>query len=441
MSVGPATDPPGQDAGPIDHEVEEASGAARPVRRVDDDRWQASWDRFQAAHDEEAARRAELSGDPPSQPDETDAPSDPPVAEDPSASPEAPAPPPAAREPRHHRAEQTQTQTQTQPQPQTESQTETQPQTQAPAAVVSASELTSQTLLRQRKETSARGWRRLLHRASGGSVNRGLSSAERRQRDRVQLIMTPVQGCHRVAVVSLKGGVGKTTTTACLGLTLAHHRGDRMVAMDANPDSGTLAERLAGTAATNVSDLMAHLAEIRTFTDVAAYTSLAERLQVLGFDQDPLTVRPFDEVSYRAADEVLSRFFNIVLVDSGTGVLHSAMTGTLAMADSLVVVAGPTVDGAGRAARTLDWLVAHGYGGLVERSVAVVCSQRPDSGEVDLAMLRNHFGARCREVVEIPFDPHLATGGRIERSRLRPQTADAFTTAAAAVAEGFAPPT
>lgn len=426
MSVGPTTDPPGQDA-------DATSDGARPVRRADDGRWQASWDRFQAAHDEEASRRAELVGEPlnseeapeepPAQPPDHE-PDEPPDVAAPPAPITPPAtpiePPAAAREPRHHRQESARTPTQ--------------------AGSVSAAQLNSQTLLRPRVETSSAGWRRLLHRASGGSVNPGLSPSERRQRDRMQRILTPVQGCHRVAVVSLKGGVGKTTTTACLGLTLAHHRGDRVVAMDANPDAGTLAERLAGTAPRNVNDLLADLAGIRTFTDVAAYTSLAERLQVLGSDQDPLTVRPFDEASYRAVDEVLSRFFNIVLVDSGSGVLHSAMTGTLAMADSLVVVAGPTVDGAGRAARTLDWLDAHGHDGLVRRSVAVVSSQRPDSGEVDVRMLREHFGARCRDVVEIPFDPHLATGGRIERARLRPQTVDAFTTAAAAVAEGFAPP-
>ena len=48
----------------------------------------------------------------------------------------------------------------------------------------------------------------------------------------------------RIAVASVKGGVRKTTVAACLGLALAEHRGDRVVALDANPDTGTLADRL-----------------------------------------------------------------------------------------------------------------------------------------------------------------------------------------------------
>ena len=59
----------------------------------------------------------------------------------------------------------------------------------------------------------------------------------------------PLPGAHRVAVTSIKGGVGKTTVAACLGLVLAEHRGDRVVALDANPDAGTLADRLTGESA------------------------------------------------------------------------------------------------------------------------------------------------------------------------------------------------
>ena len=36
-------------------------------------------------------------------------------------------------------------------------------------------------------------------------------------------------------MVSLKGGVGKTTITATLGTTFASIRGDRVMAVDASP--------------------------------------------------------------------------------------------------------------------------------------------------------------------------------------------------------------
>ncbi|MEK8172751.1 AAA family ATPase [Streptomyces sp. M19] len=50
--------------------------------------------------------------------------------------------------------------------------------------------------------------------------------------------------CYRIAVISLKGGVGKTTTTTALGATLATERQDKVIAIDANPDAGTLGRRV-----------------------------------------------------------------------------------------------------------------------------------------------------------------------------------------------------
>ena len=300
--------------------------------------------------------------------------------------------------------------------------------------------LTSQSLLRQTTETPTRGWRKFLHKASGGTVNPGLSPAEIEHRALVQRVTTPVRGSNRIAVVSLKGGIGKTTTTCCLGLTLAHHRGDRVVAVDANPDAGTLAERLTNVTDVTVRDLLAATDRIRSFTDVSAFTSLAGRLQVLASDQDPALSEAFSEEEYTTVADILARYFNIILTDSGTGLLHSAMSGTLAIADSLVVVGAPSVDGASRASKTLDWLIAHGHEELVSRSVAVISSVRPNTGDVDMGMVRAHFAARCRAVVEIPYDPHLVTGGLIDLDRVGAPARQAYLELSAHVADGFALP-
>jgi MinD-like ATPase involved in chromosome partitioning or flagellar assembly len=112
------------------------------------------------------------------------------------------------------------------------------------------------------------------------------------------------------------------------------------------------------------------------------------------------------------------------------------MEGTLALADSLVVVGAPTVDGASRASKTLDWLVAHGYETQVDQAVVVLSCDRK-SAEVDPKRVRGHFESRCRGVVEIPHDPHLASGSRIELERLRPATHDAFLALGALIADGF----
>ena len=127
---------------------------------------------------------------------------------------------------------------------------------------------------------------------------------------------------------------------------------------------------------------------------------------------------------------------NVVITDSGTGLVHSAMGGALDSTHTLVIAGAPTLDGASRAAKTLDWLVAHGYGDLVERAVvALSCGQA--SRDVDQNRIVDYFHRRCRTVVTIPADPHLAIGGVIELAALRQPTRDAFLRLAAAVAEQF----
>ena len=224
---------------------------------------------------------------------------------------------------------------------------------------------------------------------------------------------------------------------ACLGLVLAENRGDRVIALDANPDAGTLADRLTGETSVTVRNLLDNIEATHSLTDVARYTSLAGRLQVLASEQDPAMSEAFSRDEYERVCEVLTRFYNIVITDSGTGLVHSAMEGTLALADSLVVVGSPTVDGASRASKTLDWLIAHGHAAQVADAIVVMSCDRT-SKEVDRARVSSHFEARCRAVVEVPHDPHLATGGRIELARLRQDTHDAFLGLAAQLADGFA---
>jgi MinD-like ATPase involved in chromosome partitioning or flagellar assembly len=302
----------------------------------------------------------------------------------------------------------------------------------------SAAELTEDSILRFRSDRPQHGWRAALYAITGGLVNPGVGAAERRRQDQLRRIRRPLPGSHQIAVSSLKGGVGKTTVSACLGLVLAENRGDRVIALDANPDAGTLADRLTAETAVTVRSLLDNIAATHSLTDVARYTSLAGRLQVLASEQDPAMSEAFNRTEYEQVCEMLTRFYNIVVTDSGTGLVHSAMEGTLALADSLVIVGAPTVDGASRASKTLDWLIAHGHGRQVADAVVVLSCDRM-SKEVDLKRVRGHFDARCRAVVEVPHDTHLATGGRIELARLRPATHDAFLRVAALLADGFGP--
>jgi MinD-like ATPase involved in chromosome partitioning or flagellar assembly len=303
--------------------------------------------------------------------------------------------------------------------------------------------LTSDLLLPGRRATPDGGWRRTVYRATGGLVRVGESPASKRRRDLVSRVRTPVAGGHRrVAVLSLKGGVGKTTVTVGLGATLASLRGDRIIAVDGNPDRGTLSDKVRLETSATIRDLLNERATIGRYADVRAFTSQSSsRLEILASDRDPGVSVAFSADDYRAVVGVLEHYYSICITDCGTGLLHSAIAGILELADQVVLVSSPSVDGARSASATLDWLDAHDYGELVRGSVVVLSAiRRKSKSMVDLDRLEQHFAARCRAVVRIPYDPHLEEGAEFELAFLNTETADAYMTLAALVADAFAHP-
>lgn len=306
-----------------------------------------------------------------------------------------------------------------------------------------AESLTSDVLLPGKRAVPGVGWRRTIYRASGGLIRVGESAAELRRRDLVDRVRTPVTGGHhRVAVMSLKGGVGKTTAAVGLGSTLASLRGDRVIAVDGNPDRGTLSDKVRLETSATIRDLLNERAQVSRYADVRAFTSQASsRLEILASDRDPGVSVAFSADDYRAVARVLEHYYSICITDCGTGLLHSAMAGILELADQIVLVSSPSVDGARSASATLDWLEAHSYGDLVRNGVVVLSMIRQKSkSSVDLDRLEAHFAARCRAVIRVPYDSHLEEGAEVELDMLNSDTADAYLELAATVGDGFAVP-
>ena len=317
------------------------------------------------------------------------------------------------------------------------------PATAEPPVRQTADSLTADMLLHGKRAAPGVGWRRTVYRASGGLIRVGESAASLRRRDLVNRVRTPVAGGHhRVAVMSLKGGVGKTTAAVGLGSTLASLRGDRVIAVDGNPDRGTLSDKVRLETSATIRDLLNERAQVSRYADVRAFTSQSSsRLEILASDRDPGVSVAFSADDYRAVARVLEHYYSICITDCGTGLLHSAMAGILELADQIVLVSSPSVDGARSASATLDWLEAHDYGDLVRNGVVVLSTIRPKSkSTVDLDRLEQHFAARCRAVIRIPYDPHLEEGAEVELELLNSETADAYLTLAAIVGDGFAVP-
>ncbi|HET8559770.1 MAG TPA: AAA family ATPase [Marmoricola sp.] len=302
----------------------------------------------------------------------------------------------------------------------------------------SAAEFTDARMLPPRPAVPKQGWRRFVHVASGHTINPGPSREELRREELEGRLRTPIAGSRRVVVMSRKGGVGKTTMTLALGSIFAMLRGDRVSAVDANPDAGNLAHRVAPTHDRKITDVLRDADEIDSYSVLRDYTSQAaeSRLEVLASDDDPRIGQALDRADYHKLITLLDRFYNLILLDTGTGILDSANQGLLQEADQVVLVLGPGLDGGRAAALTLDWMDQHGFGELVAHAVVVINGLRSGSDELSDSM-RGHFEKRCQRVLTVPWDPALVTGAQTNLSALHRHTREALVQVAAAVADSF----
>ncbi|MEV0965460.1 SCO5717 family growth-regulating ATPase [Streptomyces sp. NPDC049910] len=305
----------------------------------------------------------------------------------------------------------------------------------APLGYTAAVELSSDRLLRNTKPKA----RSSRNPSGSGRFRIGGKKEEAERQRKLELIRTPVLSCYRIAVISLKGGVGKTTTTTALGATLATERQDKILAIDANPDAGTLGRRVRRETGATIRDLVQAIPYLNSYMDIRRFTSQAPSgLEIIANDVDPAVSTAFSDEDYRRAIDVLGRQYPVILTDSGTGLLYSAMRGVLDLADQLIIISTPSVDGASSASTTLDWLSAHGYAELVQRSITVISGVRETGKMIKVEDIVQHFETRCRGVVVVPFDEHLSAGAEVDLDMMRPKTREAYFNLSAMVAEDFA---
>ncbi len=320
-----------------------------------------------------------------------------------------------------------------------ERRTGTAPSTDEPesAAMLTADRLIENGGRVREKPTGA--WNRFVYAATFHRLNLGDSAEVRVAKDEITRITKQFEGGTRfVPVLTRKGGVGKTTVTTLLGMTMATLREDRVIAIDANPDRGTLSERVTKQTRATVRDVVTRANAIGGFTDFSTLVSRDEtRLDILASDTDPLLSEAFDENDYNVVADLAARFYSIALTDCGTGIVHSVMRATLQRADSVVIVSGGSVDEARLASETLTWLEANGYGDLVRNAVVAINTATHGTSLVKLDEIESHFASRVRDIVRIPYDPQLAAGSVVDYKNLKQTTKDAARTLAALVADGL----
>lgn len=317
------------------------------------------------------------------------------------------------------------------------SEPQTAPQEFTPAELTAAA-FNDEDMLPRARAVPTQGWRRAVYEVSGHTLAPPPGADQRRREELERRLRNPIVGCRRVVVMSRKGGVGKTTITLALGSTFATLRGDRVVAVDANPDAGNLAHRVTSPSDRTITDVLRDLDAIESYAQLRSYTSQAaeSRLEVLGSDDDPRIGMALDQDDYHRLIRLLDRFYNLILLDTGTGILDSANQGLLREADQLVLVLRAGLDGGRAAALTLDWLDEHGYDELVRNAVVVLNSVRAGVGAPLDPMVR-HFEQRCERVVPVPWDKALEVGAQTQLSALHKDTRQALIEMSAAVADRF----
>ena len=289
------------------------------------------------------------------------------------------------------------------------------------------------------------GWQGWLRRATFGLVNPAPSPAELRHREAVATIQRPLAGPRTVVVVNPKGGASKTTATLLLAATFAAHRGGYTLAWDNNETRGTLGWRaLPAAHARTAVDLLADLGQFEEVRrarvgDLDAYVRRqgSAQFDVLASDEDASASASIDADAFSRLHATLSRFYRVLVVDTGNNMRASNWEAAVAAADQLVIVSTIREDTAGGAAWLVDGLRAKGYGDAVARAVTILAAPGERHDPALAARLHDHFGQLTRAVVDVPYDPALVAGGTIEVRRLSPATRRAWVHATAAVAEGL----
>src|SRR5262249_37667857 len=143
-----------------------------------------------------------------------------------------------------------------------------------------------------------------------------------------------------IAVLSPKGGVGKTTVCALLGTLFALLRRDRIVAVDANPDFGSLGRSLTPGHDVFVDDLLEVLDSPElTVTALDANLGRAVHgLMVLPGPGEPERMSRLDERAYTLVLRRLQGMVGMLLLDCGTGLNGHGARAALATADQVLLV-------------------------------------------------------------------------------------------------------
>ncbi|WP_344880747.1 MinD/ParA family ATP-binding protein [Zhihengliuella alba] len=249
-----------------------------------------------------------------------------------------------------------------------------------------------------------------------------------------------------VSIVNGKGGANKTPTTVLLAAVFGRNSSQSVLAWDNNGTRGTLGWRTAKDAheghvmnLLHDADRLLGVSPTELSIDGYVHYQQTDRFSVLR--TEPTLLAAEQSVSSKDFDtlhEVVSRYFQLTFVDSGNDESAERWLRMIDHTDQLVIASTTVEEHAEAGALLLAALTKRGgrYAELARNAVVVVSQQSPNINPGQLRRIRRGFEDLARDVVTVPYDPHLVKG-KIRYDALKPATQRAWLEAAAAVSDGL----
>jgi len=298
---------------------------------------------------------------------------------------------------------------------------------------------------------ATKGWRGTLNKLG---LRLEPSEEEAAEREDIRAVSQHWPGPRTIAVVNRKGGANKTPTVAMLSAVLARYGGGPVVAWDNNESQGTLGWRTEqGAHNSSVLHLIAAadklLSPSANAADLAHYVhhQTADKFDVLRSDENDEGDHEITAEEVDIAHRVLSKFYRLLVMDSGNTARSANWRRMIDHTSQLVVPVTAMEDRAEAARLTLQTLESRGgHNADLAHNAVVIVSEATDAARgtgdalkrsrEEAARIAEGFKPLVRDVVRVPYDPALVNG-IIRYDALRPQTQRAWLAAAAAVTKGF----
>ncbi|MBT8224207.1 MAG: AAA family ATPase [Dactylosporangium sp.] len=287
------------------------------------------------------------------------------------------------------------------------------------------------------------GVRGAIRKSTFGVVSLAPGRREQEYRHDVEKIRRNFGGLRQVTIVNPKGGAGKTVAVLMLAMTFGQKRGGYVLAWDNNETQGTLGMRAQQDFhSRTVRDLLRDIDSFRgahgRVGDLSQYVRAQSEgmFDVLASDESATAGEMLTATAFADLREVVSRFYKLIMVDTGNNIRAQNWQAALDATDQLVVTMSARNDSAETAARMLDHLEQHGRHRLVRQAVSIV-SMPPNRRGLDVPAIMRHFAARTRTVLIAPYEKIIDSGEPIRYAHISAESRAAWLKIAAAVADGL----